>query len=65
MPKSRNRKDHKEKLDSRRQAIVQQKNAVKKMQTKYLEELIKREQLAGAFNNDGNDLLTNIDGPDI
>ena len=69
MPKSRSRKDHKKKLKARNQKIQHAKNAIKKQQTKFLEELIAREQAAGKFDDNktfGDDLIiSDIQGPEI
>lgn len=69
MPKSRKRKNHKEKLNSRNHQIEESRKAAKKMQQKFLEELIKREQLSGAFDSNkevgGSSVIEEIQGPEI
>ena len=68
MPKSRNRKDHKKKLNQRNGKIELAKKEAKKMQQRFLEELIKREQTAGMFNDNtivGSNTIDEIQGPEI
>lgn len=69
MPKSRSRKNHKQKLKARNQRIDHAKKAMKKQQTKFLEELIAKEQAAGKFEDNktfGDDLIIDgTQGPEI
>lgn len=51
MPKSKNRKNHKKKVQHRNKIIAEQKNKMQKMQKQFLMDLIKREQEKGAFDN--------------
>ena len=51
MPKSKNRKNHKQKVAARNRRISDQKNKMQKMQKQFLMDLIKREQEKGAFDN--------------
>lgn len=51
MPKSKHRKNHKQKVASRRTRLENEKKRVKKAQTEFLMNLIKQEQEKGAFDN--------------
>ena len=63
MPKSRLRKNHKQKVDTRNKKIKENKDRVEKMQREYIMNLIKQEQEKGLFEN--NTLLNPQDGPVI
>jgi hypothetical protein len=63
MPKSRLRKNHKQKVDTRNKKIKENKARVEKMQREYIMNLIKQEQEKGLFEN--NTLLNPQDGPVI
>ncbi len=71
---SKHRKNHKQKLQARKEKIQQEKNRMQKMQKNFIMELIKREQEKGMFNDNptiqpaGPIVDTNvqiIDGPSI
>lgn len=51
MPKSKLRKNHKQKVDARRVAIKNETAKMKKFQKEFIENLIKQEQEKGMFNN--------------
>jgi len=51
MAKSRNRKDHKKKVNARNKKINDDKKRMKNAQNEFLKELIKREQERGSFDN--------------
>lgn len=51
MPKSKNRKDHKKKVASRRTRIEQEKNKFQKLQKEMLMKLIEQEKQKGMFEN--------------
>lgn len=51
MAKSRNRKDHKKKVNARNKKINDDKKRMKNAQNEFLKELIKREQEKGSFDN--------------
>jgi hypothetical protein len=63
MPKSRLRKNHKQKVDTRNKKIKENKARIEKMQREYIMNLIKQEQEKGLFEN--NTLLNSQDGPVI
>lgn len=63
MPKSRLRKNHKQKVDARNKKIKENKARIEKMQREYIMNLIKQEQEKGLFDN--NTLLNPQDGPVI
>lgn len=69
MPKSKTRKNHKQKVQARNTKILNEKKAAKKEQTKILEKLIQMEQLSGKFDNNktfGDDLIVgDLNGPQI
>lgn len=51
MPKSKHRKNHKQKVAARRKRLADDKKRVEKAQREFIMELIKREQENGAFDN--------------
>lgn len=51
MPKSKNRKNHKKKVESRNFKLKEEKKKNEKMQKKFLMDLIKKEQEKGKFEN--------------
>jgi hypothetical protein len=51
MPKSKHRKNHKQKVAARRTRLENEKKRVKKAQTEFLMNLIKQEQEKGLFEN--------------
>lgn len=51
MTKSRNRKNHKAKLASRKMRIQQEKKRIENMKKNFIMELIKKEQENGMFDN--------------
>ena len=53
MPKSRNRKNHKQKVNARRVEMKQQKAKNEKAHREFIMNLIKQEQERGAFNTNG------------
>lgn len=62
--KSKHRKNHKQKLQARKNRIAGEKAQAQKMQREFIMNLIKQEQEKGAFNNTTN--INNdpiIDGP--
>jgi hypothetical protein len=63
MPKSRLRKNHKQKVETRNKKIKENKARIEKMQREYIMNLIKQEQEKGLFEN--NTLLNSQDGPVI
>lgn len=71
MPKSKNRKNHKQKVAARNKRISEQKNKMEKMQKQFLMDMIKREQENGSFDNTDTVGATNsivnpiVDGPQI
>lgn len=69
MPKSKTRKNHKQKVQARNTKILNEKKAAKKQQTKILEKLIQMEQASGKFDNNktfGDDLIIgDLNGPQI
>jgi hypothetical protein len=69
MPKSKNRKDHKKRVNARNQRIKAQRSKIQKIQHDMLMKMIEQEKNKGMFNNlpnidsVGGDI--NIDGPVI
>lgn len=53
MPKSRNRKGHKKKVDARRQRIMDSRRRMEKQQHDFLMKLIEAEKQRGLFNESG------------
>jgi hypothetical protein len=51
MPKSRHRKNHKQKASARKKQVQENKTRMEKLQRKFLMDLIQREQDKGLFNN--------------
>ncbi len=64
MPKSKNRKNHKQKVAARNKRIAESKARMDKMQREFVMNLIKQEQEKGLFN-DSPLLNPQIDGPVI
>jgi uncharacterized protein YjgD (DUF1641 family) len=60
MPKSKHRKNHKEKLQARKNRISSENAHAKKMQREFIMNLIKQEQEKGMFDN-----TPSINGPII
>ena len=57
-------KEHNKKIAKRNEKLKQDKNRVAKMQKRFFEELMKKEQASGSFDN--NPVLPGgIDGPQI
>lgn len=67
MPKSKHRKNHKQKVQARSSRIKQQKSKMEKMQREFIMNLIKQEQEKGMFENNPtiNPVGPMIDGPMI
>ena len=68
MPKSKNRKGHKQKVAARNTRIKNEKKRIEKAQREFIMDLIKKEQESGAFNDTPTiDPITGpvIDGPVI
>ncbi len=65
MPKSKTRKDHKKKVNSRNTAIKNEKTKMQNAQRDFIEQLIKKEQEKGMFDNDQTVISTDIAGPTI
>lgn len=65
MPKSKSRKDHKKKVNARNTAIKNERNKIQKAQKEFIEQLIKREQEKGMFDNDQTVSPSEIQGPTI
>ena len=65
MPKSKVRKNHKQKVNSRNAEIKMQRDKAKKMQNDFIMNLIKQEQEKGMFNNIAPSDGPIIDGPMI
>lgn len=72
MTKSRNRKNHKAKVNARKMRIEHEKNRINKLKEKFIMDLIKREQENGLFDNttpinitDNTEDVTQITGPQI
>jgi len=71
MPKSRHRKNHKQKTQARKNSILNEKAREKKIQREFIMNLIKQEQEKGLYNNtptiDANPIIDGpvIDGPSI
>ena len=68
MAKSRNRKGHKQKVAARNQKIKDMRNRYGKYQKMMIEEMIKKEQEKGLFDDakleqDPNQII--VDGPDM
>jgi hypothetical protein len=61
MPKSKHRKNHKTKVNARREKIDQDKKKIVKMQREFINQLIEQERQKGMFDNmpDG----PTVDGP--
>ena len=60
MPKSKTRKNHKQKVNSRNVAIQNQKSSMNNLTNRFLMDMIKKEQESGLFDNlkpmdDGNE----------
>jgi len=51
MGNTKHRKNHKQKLQARKERIKQDKNKVQKMQKEFIMNLIKKEQEKGMFDN--------------
>ena len=58
MPKSRHRKNHKEKLQARKNRLASEKAHAQKQQREFIMNLIKQEQEKGLFDN-----TPSINGP--
>lgn len=58
MPKSKHRKNHKQKVAARRKRLADDKRRMEKAQREFIMDLIKREQESGAFDN-----TPSINGP--
>jgi NADH:ubiquinone oxidoreductase subunit E len=67
MPKSKHRKNHKQKAQARNNKILNEKAREKKMQREFIMDLIKKEQEKGLFNNTPaiNAVSPITDGPTI
>jgi hypothetical protein len=63
MPKSRQRKNHKQKVANRNKRIAENKARMDKMKREYIMNLIKQEQEKGMFDN--TPLLNPQEGPVI
>lgn len=64
MPKSKARKNHKQKVAARRVAVKNESVKAQKFQREFIENLIKQEQEKGMFNNNPT-LDTLLNGPII
>lgn len=51
MPKSKHRKNHKQKVAARRKRVADNKRRIEKAQREFIMEMIKKEQERGAFDN--------------
>jgi hypothetical protein len=58
MPKSKNRKNHKQKVNARKVNSKNESSRVQKAQKEFIENLIKQEQERGLFENN-----LNLNGP--
>jgi hypothetical protein len=58
MPKSKNRKNHKQKVNARKVNSKNESSRVQKTQKEFIENLIKQEQEKGLFDNN-----LNLNGP--
>jgi hypothetical protein len=68
MPKSKNRKDHKKRVQARNQRISQEKRMLEKKQREMIMQLIEQEKQKGMFENLPQINPTpqiNIDGPKL
>lgn len=65
MPKSKNRKNHKAKVNSRNTELKNRKTSTLKKQKQFIEDLIKQEQEKGSFENTLSVDNNTIDGPII
>lgn len=65
MPKSRHRKNHKQKVQARNNRIAGEKAHAQKMQREFIMNLIKQEQEKGLFDNAPSINGPIIDGPII
>lgn len=65
MPKSRHRKNHKQKVQARNNRIAAEKAHAQKMQREFIMNLIKQEQEKGLFDNAPSINAPSIDGPSI
>jgi hypothetical protein len=63
MPKSRNRKNHKKKKEARSKKMIEDRKRFEKQKKDFINELIKKEQEAGKFEN--NKSIDEIEGPQI
>jgi len=60
MPKSKHRKNHKQKVQARNNRIANEKSHAQKIQREFIMNLIKEEQSKGMFEN-----TPNVNGPII
>ena len=69
MATSKHRKNHKKKVQARKNRIEQQKNRVQKLQREFIMNLINKEKEKGLFENtpsiSNNDIGPIIEGPTI
>jgi hypothetical protein len=68
MPKSRHRKNHKEKVQARKNRLASEKAKNQKSQREFIMNLIKEEEAKGMFNNNptlDNGVTPTIEGPMI
>ena len=68
MAKSRHRKNHKEKVQARKNRLLSEKAHAQKMQREFIMNLIKEEEAKGMFNNNptlDNAVTPTIEGPMI
>jgi hypothetical protein len=70
MGNSKHRKNHKQKLQARKEKIQQEKNKAQKIQKEFIMNLIKKEQERGMYNDvptiqPVESISTQIEGPSI
>jgi hypothetical protein len=68
MAKSRHRKNHKEKVEARKNRLISDKSKNQKAQREFIMNLIKEEEAKGMFNNNptlDNGVTPTIEGPMI
>lgn len=65
MPVSKKRKNHKSKVESRNILAKNEKNKIQKAQKEFIEQLIKKEQEKGLFDNDQITINNDMVGPSI
>lgn len=67
MPKSKNRKNHSQKVKSRNEKLENKQKQINKLRKEWINNLIKKEQEKGAFENTKSitDIDSQLEGPII